>query len=128
MVGTFALSAGYYDAYYKKAQQIRRLIKNDFLSAFEKVDVILGPTTPGPAFAIGEKSDDQVAMYLQDIFTISANLAGLPAMSFPAGFIGKLPVGMQLTGRYFDEARLLNIAHQFQQDTRWHKQQPGDLL
>jgi len=125
MVGTFALSAGYYDAYYRKAQQIRRLIKDDFMNAFEKIDVILGPTTPGPAFKIGEKSNDPVAMYMQDIFTISTNLAGLPAISVPAGFIDTMPVGMQFTANYFSEAKLLNVAHQYQQATDWHHMQPG---
>ncbi len=125
MVGTFALSAGYYDAYYRKAQQIRRLIKNDFTNAFEEVDVILGPTTPGSAFNIGEKSDDPVAMYMQDIYTISTNLAGVPAISVPAGFIDGMPVGMQFTGDYFSEARLLNLAHQYQQATDWHLRLPG---
>ena len=124
MVGAFALSAGYYDAYYKKAQQIRRLIKNDFLEAFKSVDAILGPTTPGPAFRIGENADDPQAMYLQDIYTISANLAGLPAISLPAGFIEDLPAGIQLIGNYFDEATLLNLGHQFQAQTEWHKQAP----
>jgi aspartyl-tRNA(Asn)/glutamyl-tRNA(Gln) amidotransferase subunit A len=126
MVGAFALSAGYYDAYYKKAQQIRRLIKNDFLNAFQQADVILGPTTPGPAFALGDKIDDPLAMYLQDIYTISANLAGLPAISIPAGTIDDLPVGVQFIGNYFDETRLLNIGHQIQTTTTWHKQRPGD--
>jgi len=124
MVGAFALSAGYYDAYYKKAQQIRRLIKNDFIEAFKSVDAILGPTTPGPAFKIGENADDPQAMYLQDIYTISANLAGLPAISLPAGFIEDLPAGIQLIGNYFDEATLLNLGHQFQAQTEWHKQTP----
>jgi len=127
MVGAFALSAGYYDAYYKKAQQIRRLIKNDFLEAFKSVDAILGPTTPGPAFRIGENADDAQAMYLQDIYTISANLAGLPAISMPAGFIESLPAGIQLIGNYFDEATLLNLGHQFQQNTEWHKKAPEPL-
>ncbi|MCB1644117.1 MAG: Asp-tRNA(Asn)/Glu-tRNA(Gln) amidotransferase subunit GatA [Pseudomonadales bacterium] len=125
MVGSFALSAGYYDAYYRKAQQIRRLIKEDFLQAFQQVDYILGPTTPGPAFAIGEMVDDQVAMYLQDIYTIAVNLAGLPAISIPAGFTGGLPIGMQLIGRHLDEAGLLNIAHRYQQVTDWHRQGPA---
>ena len=124
MVGAFALSAGYYDAYYKKAQQIRRLIKNDFLEAFKSVDAILGPTTPGPAFRIGANADEPQAMYLQDIYTISANLAGLPAISLPAGFIEDLPAGIQLIGNYFDEATLLNLGHQFQAQTDWHKQAP----
>ena len=118
------MSSGYYDAYYHKAQQIRRLIKNDFLSAYNEVDMILGPTTPGPAFGIGEKSGDPSAMYLQDIYTISANLAGIPAMSFPAGFIDGLPVGMQLLGGYFDEGAMLKVAHQFQQITDFHCQTP----
>ena len=124
MVGAFALSAGYYDAYYKKAQQIRRLIKNDFFEAFKSVDAILGPTTPGPAFKIGANADEPQAMYLQDIYTISANLAGLPAISLPAGFIEDLPAGIQLIGNYFDEATLLNLGHQFQAQTDWHKQAP----
>jgi aspartyl-tRNA(Asn)/glutamyl-tRNA(Gln) amidotransferase subunit A len=124
MVGAFALSAGYYDAYYKKAQQIRRLIKNDFLEAFKSVDAILGPTTPGTAFRIGENADEPQAMYLQDIYTISANLAGLPAISLPAGFIEGLPAGIQLIGNYFNEATLLNLGHQFQAQTDWHKQAP----
>jgi aspartyl-tRNA(Asn)/glutamyl-tRNA(Gln) amidotransferase subunit A len=124
MVGSFALSAGFYDAYYKKAQQIRRLIKNDFMSAFEAVDIIAGPVTPTPAFKLGEKTDDQIAMYLQDIYTIASNLAGVPAMSVPAGFSTGLPVGLQLIGNYMDEARLLNVAHQFQQTTDWHLQTP----
>jgi aspartyl-tRNA(Asn)/glutamyl-tRNA(Gln) amidotransferase subunit A len=125
MVGTFALSAGYYDAYYRKAQQIRRLIKNDFDSAFEKVDILVGPTAPTTAFKIGEKSEDQIAMYLQDIFTISCNLAGLPAASIPAGFVDGLPVGMQLIGNYLDEATILQVAHQFQMKTDWHRRMPA---
>ena len=128
MIGTYALSAGYYDAYYLKAQQIRRLISEDFKKAFEKVDVILGPTTPEPAFKIGEKTADPVTMYLSDIYTISINLAGLPAMSVPCGFTndekGNSPVGMQLIGNYFEEDGLLNFAHQYQLDTDWHKQVP----
>ena len=125
MIGTYALSAGYYDAYYLKAQQLRRLIAEDFKQAFEVCDVILGPTSPTTAFKLGEKSDDPVAMYLSDIYTISVNLAGLPGMSIPAGFDAKgLPVGLQLIGRYFDEARLLNVAHQYQQVTDWHRRIP----
>ncbi len=124
MVGTYALSAGYYDAYYLKAQQIRRLISEDFKKAFESVDVILGPTTPEPAFKIGEKTNDPVTMYLSDIYTISINLAGLPAMSVPCGFANGLPVGMQLIGNYFQEDKLLNFAHQYQLDTNWHKKTP----
>ena len=124
LIGTYALSAGYYDAYYLKAQKLRRLISNDFQAAFERVDLIAGPTTPTPAFPLGDNRDDPVAMYLQDIYTISVNLAGLPAISLPAGFSDGLPVGLQLIGNYFDEARLLNAAHRFQQATDWHLRQP----
>jgi aspartyl-tRNA(Asn)/glutamyl-tRNA(Gln) amidotransferase subunit A len=127
MIGTYALSAGYYDAYYLKAQQCRRLISEDFKQAFEEVDVIMGPTAPTTAFNLGEKNDDPVAMYLADIYTISTNLAGLPGMSIPAGFVNGLPVGLQLIGNYFDEARLLNVAHRYQQETDWHKQIPADF-
>jgi aspartyl-tRNA(Asn)/glutamyl-tRNA(Gln) amidotransferase subunit A len=124
LVGTYALSAGYYDAYYLKAQQLRRLISEDFQRAYQSVDVIMGPTSPSIAFKLGEKTDDPVSMYLSDIYTISINLAGLPGMSIPAGFIDGLPVGLQLVGNYFSEARLLNIAHQFQQVTDWHQKMP----
>jgi aspartyl-tRNA(Asn)/glutamyl-tRNA(Gln) amidotransferase subunit A len=124
MTGTYALSAGYYDAYYLKAQQCRRLISDDFQQAFEDVDVIMGPTAPTTAFKLGEKIDDPVAMYLADIYTISTNLAGLPGMSIPAGFVKGLPIGLQIIGNYFDEARLLNIAHRYQQTTDWHQQTP----
>lgn len=124
MVGTYALSAGYYDAYYLKAQQCRRLISNDFQQAFEQVDVIMGPTAPTTAFKLGDKTNDPIAMYLADIYTISTNLAGLPGMSIPAGFASKLPAGLQLIGNYFEEAKLLNIAHQYQQVTDWHQQIP----
>ena len=124
LVGTFALCAGYYDAYYRKAQKIRRLIKNDFVEAFQKVDVIIGPVSPAPAFAFGDKSDDPVAMYLQDIYTIACNLAGLPAMSIPVGFSSGLPVGMQLIGNYFNEEVLLRLAHQYQLQTDWHLRLP----
>jgi aspartyl-tRNA(Asn)/glutamyl-tRNA(Gln) amidotransferase subunit A len=124
MVGTYVLSAGYYDAYYLKAQQVRRLIADDFKQAFASVDLILGPTTTAPAFGIGEKFDDPVAMYLNDIYTISANLAGLPGMSIPAGFVAGLPVGLQLLGNHFQEAQLLSAAHQFQQATDWHSRRP----
>ena len=127
LVGTYALSAGYYDAYYKKAQQVRRLIKQDFLDCFEQVDVIAGPTTPGPAFALGAKSDDPVAMYLEDVYTLAVNLAGLPGMSIPAGLVDGKPIGLQLIGRHFGEARLLNVAHQVQQATDWHQQRPAGL-
>jgi aspartyl-tRNA(Asn)/glutamyl-tRNA(Gln) amidotransferase subunit A len=125
MIGTYALSAGYYDAYYLKAQKLRRLIANDFAQAFERCDVIMGPTSPTTAFKIGAKSDDPVAMYLSDIYTISVNLAGLPGMSIPAGFAPDgLPVGLQLIGKYFDDARLLNVAHRYQQVSDWHKHLP----
>ena len=125
MLGTYALSAGYYDAYYIKAQQIRRLIKNDFVAAFNDVDVILGPTTPNLAWKLGEKGGDPVSAYLEDIYTITANLAGIPGLSMPAGFVDGLPVGVQLLGNYFQEGRLLNIAHQYQQVTDWHSQAPS---
>lgn len=126
MIGTYALSAGYYDAYYLKAQQIRRLISDDFRKAFAEVDVIMGPASPTVAFKLGEKSGgDPVTMYLSDIYTISLNLAGLPGMSIPAGQVKGLPVGLQLIGDYFQEAKLLNIAHQFQQVTDWHQQIPN---
>ena len=124
MVGTYALSAGYYDAYYLKAQKIRRLISNDFTEAFKQVDVIMGPASPTTAFKVGEKADDPVTMYLSDIYTIAVNLAGLPGMSVPAGDVGGLPVGLQIIGNYFDEARLLNVAHKFQQATDWHQRAP----
>jgi aspartyl-tRNA(Asn)/glutamyl-tRNA(Gln) amidotransferase subunit A len=124
MIGTYALSAGYYDAYYKKAQQLRRLIADDFRQAFAKVDVIMGPASPTTAFKIGEKSDDPVAMYLSDIYTIAVNLAGLPGITIPAGFVDGLPTGLQIIGKHFDEAGLLNVAHQYQQRTDWHKQVP----
>ncbi|MBD2858762.1 Asp-tRNA(Asn)/Glu-tRNA(Gln) amidotransferase subunit GatA [Spongiibacter sp. KMU-158] len=122
MVGTYALSAGFYDAYYRKAQQIRRLIRNDFVEAFKQVDFIAGPTAPNPAFALGEKANDPVTMYLEDIYTISVNLAGLPAISLPAGFSNGKPVSLQLIGRDFDEAGLLAAAHQYQQISDWHRQ------
>ena len=124
MVGTYALSAGYYDAYYLKAQRIRRLIKNDFMAAFQDVDVILGPTTPNPAWKLGAKGSDPVAAYLEDVYTITANLAGLPGLSMPVGFADGLPVGAQLLAPYFQEGRLLNIAHRYQQVTDWHRRSP----
>ncbi len=124
MIGTYALSSGYYDAYYLKAQKIRRLISDDFRKAFEKVDLIAGPTTPSVAFNIGEKNDDPVSMYLSDIYTIAANLAGLPGISIPAGFVSDRPVGLQLIGNYFEEAQLLGAAHQYQQVTDWHNRRP----
>ncbi len=124
LVGSYCLSAGYYDAYYRKAQQVRRLIKQDFVDAFDKVDIIMGPTSPSPAFEFGAKGSDPVAMYLEDIYTIATNLAGLPGMSIPCGMVNDKPVGLQLIGNYFDEARMLNIAHQFQAATDWHQQTP----
>jgi len=126
MVGTYALSAGFYDAYYRKAQKIRRLIKNDFNEAFKEVDVIIGPTSPHTAFGIGAKSDP-VAMYLEDIYTIAVNLAGLPGMSIPVGLPGGMPAGMHIVGNDFAEAKLLNVAHQFQRNTDWHTRKPAAL-
>ncbi len=126
MIGTYVLSSGYYDAYYIKAQKLRRLIANDFSRAFEKCDLLIGPTTPGTAFPIGTKNDDPVAMYLNDIFTNSVNLAGLPGISINAGFDRTgLPIGLHLIGRYLDEATILNVAHQFQQATDWHTKVPA---
>ncbi len=124
MVGTYVLSAGYYDAYYLKAQKLRRLISADFQAAFAEVDVILGPTSPTPAFPLGARLEDPIQMYLSDIYTIAANLAGLPALSIPCGFAGHLPVGLQLIGDYFSEGRLLNAAHRYQQETDWHERIP----
>lgn len=124
LVGTYALSAGYFDAYYLKAQKVRRLIQQDFINAFQDVDVLMSPVSPSPAFRQGEKTSDPVTMYLEDVFTIAVNLAGVPAMSVPAGFIDGLPVGLQIIGDYFSEARLLNAAHQFQQVTDWHQREP----
>ena len=124
LVGTYALSAGYYDAYYRKAQKIRRLIKNDFVETFKEVDVIIGPTSPHTAFELGAKTDP-VTMYLEDIYTIAVNLAGLPAISIPAGIVNGLPLGMHIVGKDFDEAKVLNVAHQFQQQTDWHRQKPN---
>jgi aspartyl-tRNA(Asn)/glutamyl-tRNA(Gln) amidotransferase subunit A len=125
MIGTYVLSHGYYDAYYIKAQKLRRLIAQDFVTAFKQCDVIMGPTSPTTAFNIGEKAGDPVQMYLSDIYTIAVNLAGLPGMSIPAGFGDKNhPVGLQLIGNYFGEARMLNVAHQYQQATDWHMRLP----
>jgi len=127
MIGTYALSTGFYDAYYVKAQKIRRLIKDDFMAAFADVDFIMGPTSPTPAFKAGEKTDDPVAMYLEDAFTIATNLAGLPGMSIPAGKVNDLPVGLQIIGNYWSEAGMLNMAHQFQQVTDHHQQAPQGI-
>jgi len=124
MTGTYVLSAGYYDAYYLKAQRVRQLINADFTRAFGSVDVLMGPTTPTPAFAIGAKTSDPITMYLNDIYTIGANLAGLPAVSIPCGFVQQLPVGLQIVGPHFSEARLLSAAHAFQRVTDWHTRVP----
>jgi len=124
MTGTYVLSAGYYDAYYLRAQKVRRLIADDFARAFKQVDVLMGPTSPTPAFDIGAKADDPITMYLNDIYTIGANLAGLPAMSISCGFVGDLPIGLQIIGPHFAEAKLLNVAHGYQRETQWHKQMP----
>ncbi len=127
MVGAYALSAGYYDAYFRKAQQVRRLISQDFQQAFADVDFIAGPTCPQPAFKLGEKTSDPVAMYLEDIYTIPVSLAGLPAMSIPCGTSHGLPVGLQLIGRHFDETGVLQLAHQYQRATDWHTRTPAGL-
>lgn len=124
MIGTYALSAGYYDAYYLKAQKIRGLIREDYANAFKQVDIILGPTTPTPAFKLGEKANDPISMYLSDIYTIAVNLAGLPGLSIPVGFTKGLPIGMQLIGDFFAEASLLNAAHQYQKVSDWHTKTP----
>nr|SPS06842.1 Glutamyl-tRNA(Gln) amidotransferase subunit A [Candidatus Nitrotoga fabula] len=128
MIGTYVLSHGYYDAYYLQAQKIRRLIAQDFVEAFKQCDVIMGPTTPTTAFNLGEKNDDPVQMYLSDIYTIAVNLAGLPGMSIPAGFSNNgLPIGLQIIGNYFEEARMLNVAHQYQQVADWHTRSPQHI-
>ena len=125
LVGTYALSAGYYDAYYLKAQKVRNLIAQDFSQAFEKVDLILGPTTPDKAFKIGEKMNDPIAMYLSDVYTVSTNLAGLPAMSIPMGFKEGMPLGLQIIGNHFDEKDILKLSYLYQKETDWHEQEPG---
>ena len=128
LIGTYVLSHGYYDAYYLQAQRIRRIIADDFQTAFKKCDIILGPVTPDVAWRLGEKSKDPMQMYLADIYTLSANLAGLPAMSVPCGFsANNLPIGLQLIGNYFSEARLLQVAHQYQQSSDWHLRQPSGV-
>lgn len=124
MLGTFALSSGYYDAYYKKAQKVRTLIKNDFEKVFEKYDVIIGPTTPTPAFKLGEKTIDPLTMYANDILTIPVNLAGVPGISVPCGFAEGLPLGLQIIGKHFDESTVYRVAHAFEQATDYHKQKP----
>jgi aspartyl-tRNA(Asn)/glutamyl-tRNA(Gln) amidotransferase subunit A len=125
LIGSYVLSAGFYDAYYKKAQQVRRLIKNDFDSAFKQVDVIMSPTTRGGAFEEGSKGDDPIQMYLEDLFTIPANLAGLPALSIPNGMVDNKPIGLQLIGNFLEESKLLQVAHNFQISTDWHKKTPN---
>jgi aspartyl-tRNA(Asn)/glutamyl-tRNA(Gln) amidotransferase subunit A len=126
MLGTYVLSAGYYDAYYLKAQQVRTLIRRDYEHAFEQVDVVAMPTSPTPAFRIGERVSDPLQMYLADVFTVSANLAGLPAVSVPCGFTGTgLPIGLQLTGRMFDEVTMLRVAHAYEQQTEWSTHHPS---
>ena len=125
LVGTYALSAGYYDAYYLKAQKVRNLIANDFRDAFNKVDLIIGPTTPDIAFKIGEKMNDPIAMYLSDVYTVSTNLAGLPAMSIPMGFKDNMPLGLQIIGKHFDEKNILKLSYLYQKETEWHKKEPG---
>ena len=127
LIGAYVLSHGYYDAYYLQAQRIRRLIANEFVEAFKSCDVIMGPTSPSTAFKLGEKAADPVQMYLSDIYTIAVNLAGLPGMSIPCGFVGGLPVGLQLVGNYFAESQLLNVAHRYQQATDWHARRPGAI-
>ena len=126
LVGTYALSAGYYDAYYLKAQKVRKLIAQDFKNAFEEVDLVMGPTTPDKAFKIGEKMNDPIAMYLSDVYTVSTNLAGLPAMSLPMGFKDGLPLGLQIIGNHFDEKNILKISYLFQRETDWHTKEPGE--
>ncbi len=125
MTGTYVLSAGYYDAYYLKAQRVRQLINSDFKRAFAEVDVLMGPTAPDVAFGIGAKASDPIQMYLNDIYTIGANLAGVPAMSIPCGFSRDLPVGLQIAGPHFGEAKLLNVAHAYQKETDWHRRIPA---
>jgi aspartyl-tRNA(Asn)/glutamyl-tRNA(Gln) amidotransferase subunit A len=126
MLGTYALSSGYYEAYYRKAQQVRTLIKQDFERAFQEVDAIVTPTSPTVAFKVGEKSADPLQMYLSDIFTISVNLAGVPGISIPCGFArNNLPIGLQLIGKHFDEESLLKVAYAYEQATEWHKRRPN---
>ena len=126
LVGSYVLSAGYYDAYYRKAQQVRALIREDFRRAFAEVDVIMGPATPSPAFALGAKSADPVAMYLADIYTIAVNLAGIPALSLPCGFSKEgLPIGLQIMGDYFADELILGLGDAYQQDSDWHRRMPS---
>jgi aspartyl-tRNA(Asn)/glutamyl-tRNA(Gln) amidotransferase subunit A len=124
LIGSYVLSAGFYDAYYKKAQQVRRLIKNDFDNAFSQVDVIMSPTTRGAAFEAGSKGSDPIQMYLEDLFTIPANLAGLPALSLPNGFVNNKPIGLQLIGNFLEESKILQFAHNFQKTSDFHLKTP----
>ncbi len=124
ILGTYALSSGYYDAYYLKAAKVRTLIGEEFKKAFEKVDLIVGPTAPTVAFDIGEKVNDPLQMYLQDVLTVPQSIAGLPAISIPCGFVDGLPVGLQITGNHWEEGKILNLAHSYEQSTDWHKQKP----
>ena len=124
MLGTYSLSAGYYDAYYLKAQKVRTLIKNDFDKAFSKFDCLISPTAPSIAFKLGEKTDDPLSMYLSDIATIPVNLAGIPAISIPCGFVNDLPVGLQIIGKAFSEEMLFRVAYTYEQNTEWHKRKP----
>ena len=128
MIGNYCLSSGYYDAYYKKAQMVKELISQDFKNAFGKVDVLVGPTCPSPAFRHGTKNNNPVEMYLEDVYTIAVNLAGLPGMSIPCGRVDRKPVGMQIIGNYLNEAIMLQVAHQFQKHTNWHKESPEDFV
>ena len=128
MIGNYCLSSGYYDAYYKKAQMVKELISQDFKNAFGKVDVLVGPTCPSPAFRHGTKNNNPVEMYLEDVYTIAVNLAGLPGMSIPCGRVDRKPVGMQIIGNYLNEAIMLQVAHQFQKHTTWHKESPEDFV
>ena len=128
MIGNYCLSSGYYDAYYKKAQMVKELISQDFKNAFEKVDVLVGPTCPSPAFKHGTKNNNPFEMYLEDVYTIAVNLAGLPGMSIPCGRVDRKPVGMQIIGNYLNEAIMLQVAHQFQKHTSWHKESPEDFV
>jgi aspartyl-tRNA(Asn)/glutamyl-tRNA(Gln) amidotransferase subunit A len=128
MLGTYALSAGYYDAYYKKAQQVRTLIARDYGQAFESVDVLVGPTSPTVAFNIGAKVDDPLAMYLNDVYTVPGNLAGIPGVSIPCGFASGLPIGLQILGKHFDETSVLRVAHAYQGVTGWHREQPSLMV
>jgi aspartyl-tRNA(Asn)/glutamyl-tRNA(Gln) amidotransferase subunit A len=125
MIGTYALSSGYYDAYYLKAQKVRTVIRREFDAAFEKYDAIVSPVTPTPAFKLGEKTSDPYAMYLNDVFTLPVNIAGLPGISVPAGFVDGLPVGLQVIGKPFDEATVLRVAHAYEQTTDWRHQHPA---